>query len=188
MPKCELCGKDFTMITHSHLDRHCVTLSEYKERFPLAIMRDENYCDNDFRSRRISEAWWAKSQEERNEICRILSEAHKNTQKGRSTLSSLDEGVITLILEENFPTLWKYTGLLFHMENSRRKPDWTHTSLKKVIFYDSQYFHTEKDGESKKREMEAIGYSCLILTTDNLWNPEEGQNTIIRKVKEFMET
>ena len=244
MPKCEICGQDYVMITHSHLARHDMTLEEYQTRFPHSEMRNEDYCNEDLRRRGISEGWWAKSQGERDQICKTLSEAHIGitpTDEARENLSkaieeswrspdtvenhlrgtkeawkdedfrkrfseaqkevwrnslgrnlkgylrdssTLDEDVITLILKENFPSLWQYTGALSHMEGSLRRPDWTHTSLRKVIFYDIPAFHEEAEANIKIEEMRKLGYGCLILTDYELWVEPW---ILIKRVKEFLE-
>lgn len=48
MISCRLCGKSFKVITPSHLKAHGVTLQEYRERFPDALI----YSDNRYRMQR----------------------------------------------------------------------------------------------------------------------------------------
>jgi len=79
MPKCELCGHTYVMITHSHLKLyHNITLEDYKRQFPGVLMRDENYCNEESRSRGVSKAYWSKSEEEREKFSRVLSRTHQH--------------------------------------------------------------------------------------------------------------
>ncbi|WAB25259.1 HNH nuclease [Lysinibacillus phage vB_LfM_LysYB2] len=41
MPKCEICGTTMKWIQNTHLKKHGITQDEYRERFPGALLKDE---------------------------------------------------------------------------------------------------------------------------------------------------
>ncbi len=202
MPKCKLCGWDFTLITASHLKHsHNMSTLDYLALFPQEEMRDkEAYSKNeDSRRQHISETWWNKSEDERSRIKEKLSEVHtgvklsdetkrkisiastenqssleyrlrhstimsevmketwknpeyralkvqqmsesskrnwanpeyrKRTLEAQRQNPSKDEEFITFLIEEEFPNQWEHTGKTHFVGGGKRKPDWTHKTLK----------------------------------------------------------
>ncbi len=42
MINCLICGKEYIQIAHNHMKTHNLTLMEYKEQFPNAVLQDES--------------------------------------------------------------------------------------------------------------------------------------------------
>lgn len=62
--KCEICGKMYYQISESHLQKHNTTSKEYREKYPDAPMRSEEFkksiSENKERSRKITESLTGK--------------------------------------------------------------------------------------------------------------------------------
>ena len=62
--KCEICGEYYSQITEGHLQKHGITSKEYREKFPDAPMRSEEFkkliSENKERSRKITESLTGK--------------------------------------------------------------------------------------------------------------------------------
>ena len=112
----------------------------------------------------------------------------KKTLEAQHRMPSSDERLITSILDRNFPHQWEYTGNKSFIGGGRKSPDWTHTSLKKVIEYDGAFWHSgyfrEEDTKGKIRHYANLGYDCLIITDSDLWLNPAG---FIQMIKEFSE-
>jgi hypothetical protein len=258
MVKCELCGRHFRLITASHLKgEHGITTYEYSVMFPLLPMRDANFIrDEDARRESISNSWWSKTLEERQDICNTLSiaqtgkvlseETKKKISKASSRIQSdpeyrnrhskimspileemwtrpkyrelkteqltessrknwsnpdfrnkilkgdrrepsQDESLITMLLDENFPNQWGFTGHKTFIGGGKRRPDWTHKTLKKVLEYDTYFWHSgyfrEDIPEERIKYYADLGYDCLIITEGNLFV----KGNLIELVRDFME-
>ena len=85
--ECLECGEFFKVITLSHLkSRHNMTTYQYADKYPNAPMMSGDFIrDPVGHSKAISESWWSKSEEERNRICEILSEAHTGVYPDEDT-------------------------------------------------------------------------------------------------------
>lgn len=258
MPRCELCGRDFRLITSSHLkSEHNMTTLDYLCTFPNSPMRDVDFVrDEEARRKAISDSWRNKSPEQRARICQKYSEAQtgktlseetkqriseassriqsninyrlrhsrimspileemwrrpeyrkikteqltksnrKNwddpewrakTLEAQHRQPSSDERLITSLLDKNFPNQWEYTGNKPFKGGGRKSPDWTHTSLRKVIEYDEPYWHLTlryENPEDKIKHYANLGYDCLIITNIDLWFDPKA---FIQMIKEFSE-
>lgn len=238
MPKCELCGLYFRIITYSHLKFvHGISTYEYSDMFPSRPMRDEDFIkDEEDRRKAVSNSWWSRTPEEREEICQAMSKAQRGkvlsedtrkrvseassriqsdpeyqerhsrimspilremwtrpdyrklktkqstensirlwkdpnfrrkVLKGHRTEPTPDEIFMTEILEKNFPNQWEYTGTKPFKGGGKRRPDWTHKSLRKVLECDSLFWHSGYFGaeppEVRIKHYAGLGYDCLIL-------------------------
>ena len=87
--------------------------------------------------------------------------------KGHRTEPTPDEIFMTEILEKNFPNQWEYTGTKPFKGGGKRRPDWTHKSLRKVLECDSLFWHSgyfgEEPPEVRIKHYAGLGYDCLIL-------------------------
>jgi len=111
----------------------------------------------------------------------------KRVFQGHRTGPSQDEEHLTFFLNKNFTDQWIYTGTTPFIGGGKRKPDWTHTSKKKVILYDTLFWHYTyfQDKEMWKERLKYyndLGYQALILTEDDLW---ANRNTLKDKIEEF---
>lgn len=262
MPKCELCGWYFKVITASHLKyQHSTTVYDYMKKFPNASIQDPLTEEQSNRKRKsLSDSWWSKSEEERWKVRETLSEAHKGqvmseeakrkigeasrerqstekykeeqsermskimeevwtrpeyralkseqqsktstrlwntpeyrekTIKAQHTRPSLDERLITNLLEDNFPGLWEYVGDRQLWGPSKKSPDWLFRGnpyINKAIEYDSYYWHNILVSDPPEEKLEYYwnqGYKLLIILDSDLWS--KGTNNLIQKVEEFIE-
>jgi len=89
-----------------------------------------------------------------------------------------------MILETNFPRIWKYNGS-GGLVLGKYIPDFTRLDgIKQVIEVFGSYWHSLEDEEKKKVIYRKFGYGCLVIWEYDIWI---GNLSLIDSIKNFME-
>lgn len=182
----KLISEALTGLVHSEEARENYSRAAYK--------REANYTPEERRDKNEHLSLVNTGKVASEETRRKMSESHKKNwedpryveriQKSLKTQPNQEESLVTYLLSEYFPQEWEYTGNKPFLQGCRRLPDWTHTSKKKVIFYDGQHWHDEDNQQDRIEELAKFGYGCLIITFTDLWYDF---NAFIQMIKEFSE-
>ncbi len=113
------------------------------------------------------------------------SEFRKKVMDSHHKSPSQDERIILIILDREFPGCWEFTGDKTFIGGGKKKPDYTHTLLKKVIEYEGSPFYMEFDIEGRNKHYRDLGYDCLTIFRTELWNAKTSE--LVAKIRDFMD-
>lgn len=183
-------------LSEAQIKRHAGTSQEEHERISKLISEANTgrYFDSLWREN-IGRASRERSKDP--EYRRRMSESCKRCwrdpeyvqaqQERRHAKPNLEEYLLGYLLERNFPEEWRYTGSSGPPIGSRI-PDFTHKARKVVIELFGPYWHISKartlDDEVDRIEgYSKLGYSCLVLWTDETWD----EAFVVEKVTSLIE-
>lgn len=114
MIKCRICGREFSLITNTHLQLHEITVEDYKKLFPDTKICSKEYIDK--QSKRMQAYWESKS-----------------GRKQRKTLSKLWKDQNSIYNSHEYRQKLRKSQIRAYKEG-RRKPShkrWHHTEESK---------------------------------------------------------
>ena len=110
-------------------------------------------------------------------------EFQRKQQEAAHTFPNKPETLILSILNELYPSEWRYTGDYSFWINGKN-PDFTCINGKKLLIeHFGTYWHEEEDPKERKKIFAEFGYKTLVI-----WEPElKDMKKVESKIKDFIE-